>query len=226
MPDETLGLPLFPLNTVLFPGMDLPLHIFEDRYRLMISQCLERNREFGVLLAGSGPAGDGMAAVHTIGTSARITNVQRLADGRMDILTTGLERFRVLRLLRTRPYIVAQTESFPLEATHSPRVAQLTGTAKQLLTQYLRLTGEVLGTLIQIERTPRDASSLAYLIAISVQVSLEEKQEFLAIPTLPDLLSKEVAILSRELELLRRLGQVQQSNVGYVQGPTSYLSLN
>jgi Lon protease-like protein len=144
----------------------------------------------------------------------------------MDILTTGLERFRVLRLLRTRPYIVAQTESFPLEATHSPRVAQLTGTAKQLLTQYLRLTGEVLGTLIQIERTPRDASSLAYLIAISVQVSLEEKQEFLAIPTLPDLLSKEVAILSRELELLRRLGQVQQSNVGYVQGPTSYLSLN
>jgi Lon protease-like protein len=216
MPDETLGLPLFPLNTVLFPGMDLPLHIFEDRYRLMI----------GVLLAGSGPAGDGMAAVHTIGTSARITNVQRLADGRMDILTTGLERFRVLRLLRTRPYIVAQTESFPLEATHSPRVAQLTGTAKQLLTQYLRLTGEVLGTLIQIERTPRDASSLAYLIAISVQVSLEEKQEFLAIPTLPDLLSKEVAILSRELELLRRLGQVQQSNVGYVQGPTSYLSLN
>jgi Lon protease-like protein len=226
MSDETLELPLFPLNTVLFPGMDLPLHIFEDRYRLMISECLERKRDFGVLLAGSDSASRGMAAVHTIGTSARITKVQRLADGRMDIVTTGLERFRVLRLVRTRPYIVARIESFPLEAMHSSRVAPLTQTAKLLLTQYLRLTGEVLGTLIQIERTPRDASSLAYLIAISVQVSLDEKQELLSKPTLPDLLSREVVILSRELELLRRLSQIQNSNVGYVHGPTSYLSLN
>jgi Lon protease-like protein len=226
MSDEPLDLALFPLNTVLFPGMVLPLHIFEDRYRLMINECLERDQDFGVLLVGSDPAGKRTPAVHTIGTSARITKVQRLADGRMDIVTTGLERFRVQRLLRTRPYIVALTESFPLEDTDLPTVAGLAETANELLTQYLRLTSEVLGTLIQIERRPRDASSLAYLIAISVQVSLEEKQGFLAIPTLPDLLLREVTILSREVELLMRLRHVQDSNMGYVQGPTSHLSLN
>jgi Lon protease-like protein len=226
MSDEGLELPLFPLNTVLFPGMVLPLHIFEDRYRLMINQCIERNRDFGVLLVGPDLAGQGTVSVHAIGTSARITKIQRLADGRMDIITTGLERFRVLQLLRTKPYIVARTESFPLEATDSPRVTQLAETANEFLTQYLRLTGEVLGTLIQIERRPRDASSLAYLIAISVQLSLQEKQELLTIPTLPKLLLREVTILGREIKLLRRLRHVQDSNMGYVQGPTSHLSLN
>jgi hypothetical protein len=117
-------------------------------------------------------------------------------------------------------------ESFPLEATDSPRVTQLAETANEFLTQYLRLTGEVLGTLIQIERRPRDASSLAYLIAISVQLSLQEKQELLTIPTLPKLLLREVTILGREIKLLRRLRHVQDSNMGYVQGPTSHLSLN
>jgi Lon protease-like protein len=92
MSDEGLELPLFPLNTVLFPGMVLPLHIFEDRYRLMINQCIERNRDFGVLLVGPDLAGQGTVSVHAIGTSARITKIQRLADGRMDIITTGLER--------------------------------------------------------------------------------------------------------------------------------------
>jgi Lon protease-like protein len=227
MSDETVELPLFPLNTVLFPGMALPLHIFEDRYRLMINECLQANRDFGVLLlSGADSLGEEMGAAHVIGTSARIIQVQRLNDGRMDILTSGQERFRVLQLLRVEPYIVARIESFPLEATDSPKVANLVETSKDLLTHYLRLTSEVLGTLIHIERTPRDASSLAYLVAISVQVSLEEKQEFLAIPTLPDLLLREVAILRREIKFLRRLRKVQNSNVGYVQGPTNYLSLN
>ena len=226
MSDETVELPLFPLNTVLFPGMALPLHIFEDRYRLMINECLQANRDFGVLLSGAGSLREEMGGPQAIGTSARITQVQRLKDGRMDILTSGQERFRVLQLLRVKPYIVARIENFPLEATDSPRVANLVEISKELLTRYLRLTSEVLGTLIHIERTPRDASSLAYLVAISVQVSLEEKQEFLAIPTLPDLLLREVAILRREIEFLRRLHQVQDSNVGYVQGPTNYLSLN
>jgi Lon protease-like protein len=226
MSDETVELPLFPLNTVLFPGMALPLHIFEDRYRLMINECLQANRDFGVLLSGGGFHGEEVGAAHPVGTSARIIQVQRLKDGRMDILTSGQERFRVLQLLCLEPYIVARIESFPLEATDSPKVAKLVETSKELLTQYLRLTSEVLGTLIHIERTPDNASSLAYLVAISVQVSLEEKQDFLNIQTLPELLGREVVILKREVQFLRRLRQVQDSNIGYVQGRTNYLSLN
>jgi Lon protease-like protein len=224
--EEILDLPLFPLNTVLFPGMELPLHIFEDRYRLMISECLERNQDFGVLMARADAGGEGTATAYTVGTSARITHVHRLQDGRMDILTSGLERYRVLHVLCTEPYIIGRIEAFPLEGTSSPQVSELVWKASALFVRYLRLTGEVLGTRIDIESTPRDATGLAYLVAITLEVSLEEKQELLSIRTLPALLARESLILSREEILLNRMRKAQEDNTGYVRGETQYLSLN
>jgi Lon protease-like protein len=226
MSEDLASLPLFPLDTVLFPGMALPLHIFEDRYRLMINECLQQKRDFGVLMARSAAESDGMATVHIVGTSARITHVQRLDDGRMDIMTTGQERFRLLQLLRTTPYIVGRIETFPLEATMSSQVVRLTKKAGMRLVEYLRLVGEVLGTLIEIDTVPREAGGLAYLIARSLQVSLEEKQQLLSIRTLPNLLSRESQILNRETALLKRMQQLQESEEGYLHGPTEYLSLS
>lgn len=226
MSEETLHLPLFPLNTVLFPGMALPLHIFEDRYRLMINECLEGEQDFGVLMAKSAPDREGMTRAYTVGTSARITHVHRLEDGRMNILTTGLERFRVLHLVRTEPYIIGRIEAFPLEGTGSPQVTELVWKAGTLFVRYLRLVGEVLGTTIEVESTPHDASSLAYLVAMALQVSMEEKQELLSIPALPTLLARESLILSREEILLKRMRKAQDSNTGYVLGATQYWSLN
>ena len=226
MSEDLATLPLFPLDTVLFPGMALPLHIFEDRYRLMINECLKQKRDFGVLMVRSTADSDGLSSVHMVGTSARITHVQRLEDGRMDIMTTGQERFRLLRLLRTTPYILGRTEIFPLEATRSSHVANLTREAGMRLVEYLRLVGEVLGKVIQIDSVPGDAGSLAYLIAMSLQVSLEEKQRLLSIRTLPNLLRRESQILNRETVLLKRMQQVQESEEGYVHGPTEYLSLS
>lgn len=225
MPDETLGLPLFPLNTVLFPGMALPLHIFEERYLWMVNECLEAKRQFGVVLATPAAEGQGTAA-HRVGTSALITQVERHDDGRLDIITAGLERFRVLDLLRTEPYIVGRIESFPLEDTRSPELPSLIKTASSLFVQYLRLAGEVLGTVIRVESAPRDAGTLAYMMAIALQVSNEEKQQLLSISSLPVLLWKESSILSRERILLQRMSKVQDDNTGYVRGVTSYLSLN
>lgn len=226
MSEEILDLPLFPLNTVLFPGMALPLHIFEDRYRLMINECLEGEQDFGVLMAKSDPDREGMTVAYNVGTSARITHVHRLEDGRMNILTTGLERFRVLHLVRTEPYIIGRIEAFPLEGTRSPQVTEWVWKAGALFVRYLRLVGEVLGTTIEVESTPHDASSLAYLVAMALQVSLEEKQELLSIPALPTLLARESLILSREEILLKRMRKAQDSNTGYVLGATQYWSLN
>ena len=226
MSEEVLDLPLFPLNTVLFPGMALPLHIFEERYLWMINECLEGNRQFGVILATPAAEGNYAPGAHTVGTSALITQVDRLDDGRMDILTAGLERFRVLHLLRTEPYVVGRIEPFPLEDTSSPEIARLVKKAGALFVQYLRLAGEVLGTTIRIESAPRDASTLAYMVAIALQVSMEEKQELLSIPSLPTLLWWEDLILSREAMLLKRMREAQDSNTGYVRGVTGYLSLN
>jgi len=233
--EDTWDLALFPLNTVLFPGMELPLHIFEDRYRLMINECLAGNGDFGVLLAGAATEDDGLVIGQAVGkvpaslgggTSARITHVERLEDGRMDILTTGMQRFRVLQLLRIKPYVIGRVEGFPLADADSPQVTELTSQVAALFTQYLRLAGEVLGNLIQIGTMPRDASGLACTIAMGLQVSLREKQQLLTIRTLPRLLWAESRIMGREVTLLKRMRQVQESNVGYVPGPTGYLSLS
>ena len=226
MSEEVLDLALFPLNTVLFPGMKLPLHIFEDRYRLMIRECLRRDQVFGVLMAGPGTGHQEISAADTIGTSARITHVDQLQDGRMDIVTTGTERFRLLHLLRTEPYVVGRVEVYPLEGANSPLVSELVCKASTLFVRYLRLVSEVIGATIQLEGRPRNASDLAYAMATTLNVPMEEKQELLNIGTLPALLAREVLILSREEVLLNRMQEAQDNNTGYVQALTQYLSLS
>lgn len=228
MPHETADLPLFPLNTVLFPGMTLPLHIFEPRYLWMINECLQGNRQFGVVLATPHPEIEGMASAHNVGTSALITQVERLEDGRMEIVTAGLERFRVLDWLRSEPYHVGRIEPFPLEDTQSPQLVGLVRTASSFFVRYLRLAGEVLGTVIRIESPPRDASTLAYMMAIALQVSNEEKQQLLSIPSLPTLLWREAVILSREEALLTRMREMLEKTptTNYIHGVTSLMSLN
>jgi Lon protease-like protein len=224
--DETLELPLFPLDTVLFPGMALPLRVFEERHLWMVNECLEGNRQFGVVMATPAAEGEGTTTAHRVGTSALITQVERHDDGRMDIVTAGLERFRVLDLLRTEPYVVGRIEPFPLEDTKSPELVRLIKAASALFAQYLRLAGEVLGTVIRVESAPRDASTLAYMMAIALQVSNDEKQQLLSISSLPTLLWKESSILSRERTLLQRMSEAQEENKGYVRGVMGYLSLN
>ena len=100
-------LPLFPLNTVLFPGMPINLHIFEPRYKLMIEQCIQNDEPFGVVLIHKGTEASGpLAEPHPIGCTAQITQVERLDDGRMNILAVGGERFQIRSLNLFEPYLV------------------------------------------------------------------------------------------------------------------------
>ena len=81
---------LFPLNTVLFPKMPLPLHIFEERYKLMITECMEADEPFGVVLIEEGSKAFGpLAQPHAVGCTARVVQVESLEDGRMNIITIG-----------------------------------------------------------------------------------------------------------------------------------------
>jgi len=103
-------IPLFPLGLVLLPHMDLPLHIFEDRYKIMINACLESGQPFGVVFF------DG-ATMHQIGCTAKIQSVvRRYDDGRMDILTRGDRRFIVKELDESRPFLQASVLFFGDEA--------------------------------------------------------------------------------------------------------------
>ncbi|MEZ4613151.1 MAG: LON peptidase substrate-binding domain-containing protein [Caldilineaceae bacterium] len=109
-----MEMPLFPLNVVLFPGMFLPLHIFEPRYREMVEHCVETKSPFGVALIRDGQEVGDAATPCDIGTAARIAKVQRMPDGRMNISTVGTQRFRIESVDYSRSYAVAQVRHYPI----------------------------------------------------------------------------------------------------------------
>jgi Lon protease-like protein len=106
-----MDLPLFPLHTVLCPGIALPLHIFEPRYRLLVGRCVERGMPFGVVWIRSGrEVGTADLSVAEVGTTTEIREAERLADGRYDIVVIGTGRFRIEEVFAERePYLVART---------------------------------------------------------------------------------------------------------------------
>lgn len=107
-----MELPLFPLNSVLCPGIALPLHIFEDRYRAMVRHCLETTSPFGVVLIREGSeVGAGSISFTGVGTIAEIRDAGTYDDGRYDLLVVGTRRFEIRRVLSgRRPYLVAEVD--------------------------------------------------------------------------------------------------------------------
>src|SRR5215510_3379524 len=96
---------LFPLpNLVLFPNIIVPLHIFEERYKLMINSCVDSNEVFGLVLLRSGAEEESEDTIHRVGVTARIVEVERLEEGRMNILCEGETRFRIFRLTQQAPF--------------------------------------------------------------------------------------------------------------------------
>jgi uncharacterized protein len=104
-----MEIPLFPLHTVLCPGIVLPLHVFEERYRILVERCLDDGSGFGVVRIREGrEVGPVPAALEQVGTMARPTRVTRLPDGRFDLLVVGAQRFRIDAVAADRePYLVA-----------------------------------------------------------------------------------------------------------------------
>src|SRR5437773_2087048 len=100
-----MEIPLFPLpNLVLFPNIVVPLHIFEERYKLMINTCIDKDEAFGLVLLRSGSERESEDTIHRVGVTARIVQAERLDDGRMNILSEGDSRFRIFRFTQQSPY--------------------------------------------------------------------------------------------------------------------------
>ena len=165
MTDSAL-IPLFPLGVVLYPNELLPLHIFEQRYRELVRDCLDREQPFGIVLFQNG-------RMSRIGCTARIREVvRRYEDGRMDIVVSGESRFRVIDINRQRTYLQADAEAFadsgaPVESEDRERV----------ITQHIKLL-ELAG------RTPSPSAyegrrELSYFLALNAGLSLDQKQEML-----------------------------------------------
>jgi Lon protease-like protein len=189
-------LPLFPLNVVLFPGMRLPLHIFEDRYKLMIGSCMVTDQTFGVSLIQSGDEVGGPADIFPIGTTARIVKVDRLPEGRMNLMTVGVERFRVLERLDLQPYAMGRVELLPESDRDVPD--GLADRASRLFLRLLRARGL---TEAQLEglRLPEEPGPLSYLIASTLRRPRREQQRLLEEHSAELRLRRELAILENEL---------------------------
>jgi Lon protease-like protein len=197
-------LPLFPLNTVLFPGMPISLHIFEPRYKLMIEQCIQTSQPFGIVLIRQGVEAFGPPAdPHPVGCTAQITQVERLEDDRMNIIAIGVERFQIHSLSHDKPYLVGMVESYPLDDDNRQVITHAGEQLRPWVERYL-------STLSQFSdegpfdprQLPDDPLALGYLAAALVQIPLDQKQTLLTVVHAADLLGNIRAIYRRELPLL------------------------
>ncbi len=214
----TMKLPLFPLNLVLFPGMVLPLHIFEPRYRAMINYCIEEKRPFGVVLIDENEHGRGDVAPYRVGTAARIERVEKLEDGRMNITAVGMERFRVQELHYDHSYLTGTVAHFPVVNGSTKSAADLSHQIRPRILEYVELLAKASNVELHLDRLPEDPTTLAYLIGIALQVGNEQKQKVLALPGIPEMLAREKYLLSREILLLKYMvdtqAQVEEMNTG------------
>ena len=169
-------LPIFPLPLVLFPGASQPLHIFEPRYRQLLSDCLDQDRRFGIAYAAPDQHADPAPAPGDVGCVAHILTTQALPDGRSDILTTGEQRFVLLEWLPTdRPYRMARVEEFADEPVDS---AEADGIGQDVRRDFLR----VMDALEQDPpELPVDPEALSFRVAASLELEAPGKLALLAI---------------------------------------------
>ena len=205
--------PLFPLELVLFPQMALPLRIFEARYRLMISECIQNNTQFGVILLHSGDSvQEGRLEPEApkpfkVGTLARITEVSRLEDGGMMITTVGTERFHLLEYRTDQPYMTGDIELWPDEPEElEPGVLQETVSRLTLaFEQYLRILMELAGKRIRSLDIPTEADVLSFLVPNWLYISAHDKQQLLEAPGLRLRLENELQILETETAFFEKI---------------------
>ena len=166
-----ITIPLFPLGLVLLPQMPLPLHIFEERYTLLIGECLDNNKEFGIVYFNG-------TDIQAIGCTASIQKVlKRYEDGRLDILTRGENRFEINEIYDHKPYLEARVTLFDDELTENSAACQkLADNGMNLLKQFTGISGAQ-GEYGFAEIM--DLKSISFLIAGCEGFNYEEKQKFL-----------------------------------------------
>ncbi|CAD5971242.1 Lon protease 2 [Planktothrix tepida] len=184
-------LPLFPLpEVVLFPGRPLPLHIFEFRYRIMMSTILNTDRRFGVLMFDPN-----QGQVASVGCCAEIVQYQRLPDDRIKMLTLGQQRFRVLEAVREKPYLVGLVEWIEDEPPQQD-LRPLATEVERLLRDVVHLSGKLMEQNIELpDDIPDLPTELSYWVASNLYGVATEQQTLLE-------MQNTVARLEREVEIL------------------------
>jgi len=200
-------MPLFPLGAVLYPGMLLPLHIFEERYRQLVRDLLDGPdpRRFGVIAIRRGRETgiDGVHSLYEIGCTATLRRVDQHEDGRFDIVTVGTDRFRLLGLDETGPYLRGEVEVLADGETDPALSAPLVRTVQAAFRAYLDASTESGGASVRIDELPDEPRLLSFMVAAAMIIDLPDRQALLAEPDTGQRLNLQRAMLSRETAMLR-----------------------
>jgi uncharacterized protein len=202
-------LPLFPLGTVLYPGLLLPLHIFEERYRQLIRDLLAgpEPRRFGVIAIRKGRETgiDGVSSLHDVGCMATLRQVVEQTDGTFDIVVAGTSRFRLHALDDSWAYLRADVDLLTEETGDESAAALAVGAVQRAFRGYLDALAErgvaQQGTL----EMPDEPVLLSYLVAATMVLDLPIRQALLAEPDATARLDSERAVLAKETAMLRAL---------------------
>jgi len=203
-------LPLFPLGLVLLPGLLLPLHVFEERYRVLVRDLLElpeQQQRFGVVAIREGRevGADGVTALHEVGCVAQLRRVETYEDGRYDLVTTGADRFRLTGLDTSGPYLVGEVEWLPDDMGPAQEAPLLDSAVRAALRDYLAALGQASGEDVELPELPSSSLVLGYLVAATVLLDLDDRQALLAAVDGATRLRAELSVLRREGTLLRVL---------------------
>jgi uncharacterized protein len=200
-------LPLFPLGAVLYPGMLLPLHIFEERYRQLVRDLLARPepRQFGVIAIRKGreTGVDGVHSLYEIGCTATVRRVDQLEDGRFDLVTVGTQRFRLLALDQAMPYLQGEVELLAEDAVDQLAAAPAVRAVQVAFRAYLDALTERGGATVRIEDLPAEPVLLSFVLAAAMVIDLPERQGLLNESDTVRRLNIEHAVLARETAMLR-----------------------
>jgi Lon protease-like protein len=202
-------LPLFPLGTVLYPGLLLPLNIFEERYRELVRDLLDgpEPRRFGVIAIRKGreTGVDGISALYQIGCTATVREVAEQDDGRYHLVTVGTQRFRLASLDDSRPYLQGEVDLLEEEVGDEAAAGLAVHAVQRGFHGYVEALASRESVEVTVPELPDEPLLLSYLVAASMILDLSVRQDLLAEPDAERRLGAERTLLARETTMLRSL---------------------
>jgi ATP-dependent Lon protease len=212
-------LPLFPLPLVLFPGVPLPLHIFEPRYRRMLADCLEGDRRFGIVFRPDGTAEDELPAGH-VGCVAQIESSQVLPDGRSNVVVIGIERFALVRFVSTpQPYHVGEVTEYEDEREPASVLEPLAERLRELFARVGRAARTLADDRDPLPVLPPEPGLLSFTIASLVDIDAPARQRLLASRSPSARLRELDTLLASAVEPLEQRARVHAGAKGNGHGP-------
>ena len=212
-------LPVFPLNTVVFPGVTLPLHVFEDRYRALVHHLLtiaeKPDRVFGIVAIREGyeVGKHGVQSVHRVGCVVQMTSVEPQADGGFDIEVVGRQRLRLDGLDTSGAFLLGDVETVEEPPDTSAPALEEAERTRETFEEYRRRLSEMRGTDVLDGELPRDPEYLSYSLAATCLLTLAERQSLLEAPNATERLIMLRHLLTEEMRAMQAIPSLPATEV-------------